>query len=250
MGHVEASLRSFDRSMAEEMNRVLTDSISDLLFITERSAEKNLRSEGISVEKIYFVGNTMIDTLLEHKKKAEASSILERLGCKQRKYAVSTLHRPSNVDDPVLLREIFDGLNEISKRIKIVFPVHPRTGAGMGREQSSLNERIILCEPLGYLNFLKLIAGSRFVLTDSGGIQEETTVLGAPYLTIREKTERPVTLTEGTNRRVGMDRRKTIQENFKILNGAVIEHRVPELWDGKAAERTIEIIVRHFKGKG
>jgi UDP-N-acetylglucosamine 2-epimerase (non-hydrolysing) len=249
VGHVEAGLRSFDRTMPEEINRVLTDAISDLLFITERSAAENLRREGISKGKIHFVGNTMIDTLLEHKKTAERSPILEQLGFKKKEYAVLTLHRPSSVDDPAALREIFEGLNVISKRLPIVFPVHPRTKKGMDREGLTLSKKIVLCEPLGYLDFLKLISESRFVLTDSGGIQEEATVLGVPCLTIRENTERPVTITQGTNTLVGINKGKMIEESQKILNGGAREHRIPELWDGRAAERIIEVIVRHFEGK-
>ena len=250
VAHVEAGLRSFDRTMPEEINRVLTDAISDLLFTTERSAEGNLLREGIPSEKIHFVGNTMIDTLLEHKKNAETSMILEQLGRKKQEYAVLTLHRPSNVDDPASLREIFEGLNEISERIPIMFPVHPRTRKGMDREGLVLSSKMILCEPLGYLDFLKLIAESRFVLTDSGGIQEETTVLGVPCLTIRENTERPVTLTQGTNTLVGVNKRKMIEESLKILDGVSREHRIPELWDGKAAERIVEVVVRYFESQG
>ncbi len=250
VGHVEAGLRSFDRTMPEEINRVLTDAISDLLFTTERSAEENLRREGIPGEKIHFVGNTMIDTLLEHKKNAETSTILEQLGCKKQQYAVLTLHRPSNVDNPASFREIFEGLNEIAERIPIVFPAHPRTRKGMDREGLVLSNKIMLCEPLGYFDFLKLITESKFVLTDSGGIQEETTVLGVPCLTIRENTERPVTLTQGTNTLVGVNKRKMIEESLKILDGVSREHRIPELWDGKAAERIVEVIVRYVEGKG
>jgi UDP-N-acetylglucosamine 2-epimerase (non-hydrolysing) len=246
IAHVEAGLRSFDRTMPEEVNRVLTDAISDFLFTSERDAENNLLREGISRDKIYFVGNTMIDTLLKHKKNADQSGILSQIGCEEKKYAVLTLHRPSNVDNPVLLKEIFKALAEISKRTTIVFPVHPRTKKEIEKHGIALNEKIVLCEPMGYLDFMKLISSARFVLTDSGGIQEETTVLGVPCLTIRENTERPVTLTQGTNRLVGTDGDRIVKESLAILNGMTRAHHFPELWDGKAADRVIDIIAKIF----
>lgn len=246
IAHVEAGLRSFDRTMPEEINRVLTDAISDLLLTSERGAEENLLKEGIAKEKIYFVGNTMIDTLLKHKRNADESKILSQLGCVEKEYAVLTLHRPSNVDDPALLKEIFGALNEITKKIKVVFPIHPRTKKEIEKNGIALSEKIVLCEPLGYLDFLKLVSSARFVLTDSGGIQEETTVLGVPCLTIRENTERPSTLTDGTNTLVGTDREKIVKESFAILNGATRAHRLPELWDGKAGERVIDVLTQYF----
>jgi len=243
---VEAGLRSFDRTMPEEINRVLTDAISDFLFTSEKDAEINLLREGISKDKIHFVGNTMIDTLLKHRATAEQSQILSHIGCRKWEYAVLTLHRPSNVDNAGLLQEIFQALNEIANRTKVVFPVHPRTKKEIERNNIALNKNIILCDPVGYLDFLKLISAARFVLTDSGGIQEETTVLGVPCLTIRENTERPVTITQGTNILVGTDRERILKESLAILNGAVREHTLPELWDGKAADRVINIITQYF----
>ncbi|MHB8481166.1 MAG: non-hydrolyzing UDP-N-acetylglucosamine 2-epimerase [Nitrospiria bacterium] len=248
VAHVEAGLRSYDRSMPEEINRVLTDAISDLLFTTEKSAEENLLKEGISKEKIFFVGNTMIDTLLKHKKSAENSPVLDQLGCRKNEYAVLTLHRPSNVDQPDQFRKIFEAINEISEKISILFPVHPRTRKEMEREGIVLKKNVILCEPLGYLDFLKLLSDSRFVLTDSGGIQEETTALGVPCLTIRENTERPVTVTQGTNILAGINKEKIIGESLKILNGSTKRYTTPDLWDGKAADRIIEVIIKYFAG--
>ncbi|MDQ7837653.1 MAG: UDP-N-acetylglucosamine 2-epimerase (non-hydrolyzing) [Thermodesulfobacteriota bacterium] len=246
--HVEAGLRSFDRSMPEEINRVLTDAISDLLFTTERSAEENLLREGISGEKIHFVGNVMIDTLLSHKEKARQSRILQKLGFLKdptdlaKPYAVLTLHRPSNVDDGHVLGRIFDALNEISRSLPIVFPIHPRTRNKLEAEGISLSGDIKSIEPLGYLDFLKLMAHAKLVLTDSGGIQEETTVLGVPCLTLRENTERPVTITEGTNVLVGTDRDTIVHESLAALKNGRKESRIPELWDGSAAKRIVTIL--------
>ena len=205
--HVEAGLRSFDREMPEEINRVLTDAISDLLFCTEQSGVDNLRREGIADAKIHLVGNVMIDTLLRHRERAEASRVLETLGLAPGGYAVLTLHRPSNVDDPAVLAKLLDVLEVIVADQPLVFPVHPRTRQKL--EQFGLAARVAaqpalrLVDPVGYLDFLKLMAHARVVLTDSGGIQEETTILGVPCLTLRENTERPVTVELGTNRLVG-----------------------------------------------
>ena len=241
--HVEAGLRSFDRSMPEEINRVLTDAISDILFITEKSAEQNLKREGVSKDKIFFVGNVMIDTLLKHKEIAEKSDILNELHLERQNYAVATLHSPSNVDDPVILREIFNSLNEISIKLPILFPVHPRAKINIDKLNGDFIGNITFCDPLGYLDFLKVMSGSRFVLTDSGGIQEETTVLGIPCLTIRNNTERPVTVLQGTNILVGTKKEIIVQEAEKILKGITRENKIPELWDGKAAERIVDILV-------
>ena len=240
--HVEAGLRSFDRSMPEEINRVLTDAISDFLFITEKSAGENLKREGISKDKIFFVGNVMIDTLLKHKEISQKSNILNVLRLQKRNYAVITLHRPSNVDNPVILREIFNALNEISTKIPLLFPVHPRAKISIDKLKGDFNGNITFYDPLGYLDFLKVMSDSRFILTDSGGIQEETTVLGIPCLTIRENTERPVTVLQGTNILVGTKKEKIVQEAEKILNGMTRENKIPELWDGKSAERIVEIL--------
>jgi UDP-N-acetylglucosamine 2-epimerase (non-hydrolysing) len=264
--HVEAGLRSFDRTMPEEINRVLTDAISDILFTSERSAEDNLRSEGVSKEKIFFVGNVMIDTLLKQKKKASESAVLLQLGLngsgdKTQKtgpsdYAVVTLHRPGNVDSKKQLQEIMDAISVISREVPVVFPIHPRTKQRLidfdldhlarSIRKKAVGPGIFLLEPLGYLDFLHLMTNSRLVLTDSGGMQEETTVLGIPCLTLRHNTERPVTVTEGTNRIVGTDRQKIIKEGLAALDGAIPRGRIPEMWDGKAAERIVEIILKNY----
>ncbi|MCP4267541.1 MAG: UDP-N-acetylglucosamine 2-epimerase (non-hydrolyzing) [Candidatus Brocadiaceae bacterium] len=248
--HVEAGLRSFDRSMPEEVNRVLTDAISDMLFITEKSAEGNLKREGISKDKIFFVGNVMIDTLLKHKEKAQGSNVFDILGIEKQNYAVLTLHRPSNVDNPVVFREIFSAINDISQKLPILFPVHPRAKSRIDKLNISLNENITFCDPLGYLDFLKVMSNARFILTDSGGIQEETTVLGIPCLTIRENTERPVTISHGTNILVGTRSEKIVQEGEKIIRGITGENKIPELWDGKSAERIVKILASSPEDKG
>jgi UDP-N-acetylglucosamine 2-epimerase (non-hydrolysing) len=249
VAHVEAGLRSFDRSMPEEINRVLTDAISDWLFTTEPAAEQNLRREGVEPARIHFVGNVMIDTLQHHLDRARASAVLDRLGLAPGGYAVLTLHRPSNVDDSRRLRSLFAVLEEIHQELPIVFPVHPRTAAAMRAELGDRPPRLRVIEPLGYLEFLRLMADARVVLTDSGGIQEETTVLGVPCLTLRENTERPITLTQGTNRLVGSDPATIRLEVRKILEGDVPPGRIPERWDGKAAGRILDVL-DHDLGEG
>ena len=244
--HVEAGLRSFDRTMPEEINRVLTDAISDILFVSEPSGLENLKREGIAATKIHFVGNVMIDTLELHRAKASNSRILDDLNVRAKEYAVVTLHRPSNVDQQEVLTGILDALAEIQKEIKVVFPVHPRTrdrfvSAGLLHRIENL-PNIVLTEPLGYLDFLKLMSEAKVVITDSGGIQEETTILGVPCLTVRENTERPVTVTEGTNILVGAG-------TARILNGyrdsltTTRAHNRPKLWDGKASQRIVQILL-------
>src|SRR5207249_4715303 len=209
VAHVEAGLRSFDRTMPEELNRIITDHLSEYLFITEPSAQKNLLKEGLPEEKIFFVGNVMVDTLLKHKEQAQKLNISQKLGLTPRGYALLTLHRPSNVDDPQTLVNILGAVWEVGKRLPIVFPCHPRTRAQLPalaerlpwlkRDDMSNERRVIITEPLGYLEFLSLMNSARLVLTDSGGIQEETTVLNVPCLTLRENTERPITVEKGTN---------------------------------------------------
>jgi UDP-N-acetylglucosamine 2-epimerase (non-hydrolysing) len=240
--HVEAGLRSYDRSMPEEINRVLTDAISDILFTTEGSAEENLRREGISLDKIFFVGNVMVDTLIKHKEMSQRSDILNVLRLQAKEFALVTLHRPANVDNPETLGEILNALSEISTKIPLLFPVHPRTITSIEKSCFRINENIVMCEPLGYLEFLNVMSNSKFVLTDSGGIQEETTVLGIPCLTIRGNTERPVTVSEGTNILVGTKKEGIIQEGERILRGIVRKSKIPELWDGKAAMRIVETL--------
>jgi UDP-N-acetylglucosamine 2-epimerase (non-hydrolysing) len=250
LAHVEAGLRSFDRTMPEELNRVLTDQISDFLFVTEKSGEENLLREGIENEKIHFVGNVMIDTLLEHLKRAQGSRILQQLQLKSKEYVALTLHRPSNVDSPQQFLAILKALGEIQKHIKIAFPIHPRSLKRLNQFglQTRLNDmpNLLITEPLGYLDFLKLMSEAKFVLSDSGGIQEETTVLGVPCLTLRENTERPVTVTQGTNLVIGSTCERIVSESLKILDGEIKKGRRPDLWDGKAAERIVAVLLESF----
>lgn len=244
VAHVEAGLRSFDRGMPEEINRILTDSVSRWLFTSEPSGERNLRKEGIPPEQIHFVGNVMIDTLLANLTKARAQAPLDRLGVRPQGYSLLTLHRPSNVDDPQQLTRLFGVLEEIHKEVPVLFPVHPRTRASIQKNLGGRAPNVQLMDPLGYLDFLGLMADARLVLTDSGGVQEETTALGVPCLTMRDSTERPVTVEEGTNRLVGDDPVVIRAEVRNILDGPPRAGRIPARWDGKAAERIIEILVR------
>jgi UDP-N-acetylglucosamine 2-epimerase (non-hydrolysing) len=244
--HVEAGLRSFDRDMPEEINRVLTDAISDLLFCTEQSGVDNLRREGIADAKIHLVGNVMIDTLLRHRARADQSRVLEEFGLAAGHYAVLTLHRPSNVDDPVVLGKLLDVLEVVLADQPLVFPVHPRTRQKL--TQFGLAARVAaqpdlrLVDPVGYLDFLKLMTHARVVLTDSGGIQEETTILGVPCLTLRENTERPVTVDLGTNRVVGQRPDRILSAYREVMAAQEVEARVPPLWDGGAAGRIVGVL--------
>lgn len=244
--HVEAGLRSGDRSMPEEINRILTDSISDILFCTEQSGVDNLHHEGIYREKVHLVGNVMIDTLFNFREKADVSKVLDELRMEPKKYAVITLHRPSNVDDRSTLLNIFKSLQVIQEDIPVIFPIHPRTRKNIiefGLEkQSKIMKNLLLIEPLGYLDFLKLMSSAQLVLTDSGGIQEETTILKVPCLTLRMNTERPITIEMGTNRLVGTDPEKIIAAYSSILKDRFAESKIPPLWDGKAAKRIIKIL--------
>lgn len=245
--HVEAGLRSFDRKMPEEINRVLTDSISDLLFVSEQSGINNLKREGVNSDSVHFVGNVMIDTLLTNRQKAESSEILTRMGLGPKSYAVITLHRPSNVDDMTRFHEILTAFETIQKVLKLIFPIHPRTRNNIkGTEfeaRIQAMENLILLDPVGYLDFMKLMSNAALVMTDSGGIQEETTILGIPCMTLRENTERPVTITEGTNQLVEITS-KGILECFAELkkNKYSIQGKIPQYWDGKAAERIRDTI--------
>ena len=244
VAHVEAGLRSFDRGMPEEINRLVTDVLSNWLFTTEPSGGANLLREGIPEEKIHFVGNVMIDTLKANRARAGELDTLERLGLASGGYAALTLHRPSNVDEPERLAALFDVLEEVHREIPIVFPVHPRTRAAIGRLLGDRQLALRTTEPLGYLDFLRLMSDARFVLTDSGGIQEETTVLGVPCLTLRENTERPVTIHQGTNTLVGNDPATIRAEVRKILDGEAPSGRIPERWDGHAAARIVDVLER------
>jgi UDP-N-acetylglucosamine 2-epimerase (non-hydrolysing) len=239
VAHVEAGLRSRDMSMPEEINRLCTDVISDLLFVTDNMAAENLRNEGVSEEKIHFVGNTMIDTLQQQIVRARQLPLPDGLTAGQ--YAVLTLHRPSNVDSPEQLALLLGAINTIAGRIPIVFPVHPRTAAKL--TEAGLHPGIRIVEPMSYLPFLGLIDRSRMVLTDSGGIQEETTVLGVPCLTMRPNTERPITCEIGTNVLVGTDPRRILEEANAILDGRTRNGAIPEKWDGHAAERIVEVLL-------
>ena len=247
--HVEAGLRSFDRAMPEEINRLLTDSISDLLFVTEQSGIDNLKKEGVPDEKVHFVGNVMIDTLLDNREKAQKSTILEKIGVEKKKYAVVTLHRPSNVDCIEGLTKIIAAFEEIQKDLKLVFPMHPRTKNNLQGSQLwariEAMKNLILLEPVGYLDFLKLTANAAVVITDSGGIQEETTILQVPCLTLRENTERPVTITEGTNSLVKL----TTEDILNAYNNVksqdfCVKGKIPKYWDGNAAERISQVILK------
>ncbi len=279
IAHVEAGLRSFDRSMPEEINRILTDVLSDLLFVSEPSGVKNLLREGTPRQKIHRVGNTMVDTLLKHRNSATKSSILSQLGLDRKPelqveeelrskgkqdrqhhacldYAVVTLHRPSNVDRRPTFQAIIEALLEIARKMPVFFPVHPRTAKqireyhfekyfsfdGKAQERDLRAARIQAIEPLGYLDFLCLMSNARLVLTDSGGIQEETSVLGIPCVTLRENTERPVTLKEGTNVLAGTDKAKIVKCALRQIRLAGKPNR-PRYWDGKTGERIIRILV-------
>jgi UDP-N-acetylglucosamine 2-epimerase (non-hydrolysing) len=243
IAHVEAGLRSFDRSMPEEINRMVTDILSDLLFTTEAGAEKNLLAEGVDNNKIHFVGNVMIDSLQFYRPLAEKSTILEDLGIDAGGYGLVTLHRPSNVDDPAIMKPILGALTELGKNCPLVFPAHPRTQKVLeanGLRPSARTLRVI--DPVGYLDFVKLMMHCRIVLTDSGGIQEETTVLGIPCLTIRENTERPITIDIGTNRLVGTSAERILAAGRDALAKSPSTVRAPDLWDGKASERIVKVI--------
>lgn len=251
--HVEAGLRSRDMSMPEEINRLCTDVLCDYLFTTDRIADKNLMAEGVAAHRIFFVGNVMIDTLLMHKKMAEKLTLREQLGLKSGQFATLTLHRPSNVDDAATLSEILEALAEIAAEMPIVFPIHPRTRKMV--EQFGLKhffstgrkvEGIWLTEPLGYLEFLHLNMGAKMVLTDSGGLQEETTVLGVPCITLRQNTERPITCEEGTNVIVGNSKQEILAAARMVFNGEGKKGNIPEKWDGKAAERIVDILLERL----
>lgn len=274
IAHVEAGLRSCDRSMPEEINRILTDALSDLLFTPSRDADENLKREGIPGEKIFFVGNAMIDTLLAHRVRAERSDILRKLGLTLERnrlnqlnrpdrpvipYALCTLHRPSNVDNEGTFRGILQALDEVGKELPILYPIHPRarqrlhsfgldSHVAFACSAEPIDQRtpITCLEPLGYLDFLQLMTHARLVLSDSGGIQEETTILGIPCVTIRENTERPVTIAEGTNILAGVGKEGIMKAAREALNGNGRAGKRPEKWDGQTSERIVDILLRHL----
>jgi UDP-N-acetylglucosamine 2-epimerase (non-hydrolysing) len=239
VAHVEAGLRSRDMSMPEEINRLCTDVISDLLFTTDELAGANLIAEGCAPERIHFVGNTMIDSLTKHLSRALAEPL--PFGLEAGSYALLTLHRPSNVDEPATLQGLFDAINAIAAHIPVVFPAHPRTAQRMNAV--SLHDRVRVIEPLGYIAFLGLMARARVVLTDSGGIQEETTVLHVPCLTLRHNTERPITCEQGTNLLVGTDPKDILESALRVIDSPPTTNRVPEKWDGHAGERIADILL-------
>jgi UDP-N-acetylglucosamine 2-epimerase (non-hydrolysing) len=258
VAHIEAGLRSFDMSMPEEINRKLTDAISDLLFVTEQSGVENLKREGVPEEKIFLVGNVMIDCLLRYRELAARSPVLDRIGVRQngsacRPYGVLTLHRPSNVDDPKTLEGILRAVSALANELPVFFPIHPRTrknieSFGLGRflaKEAEHSAGVVPLDPLGYLDFLSLNDQARIVLTDSGGVQEETTVLGVPCLTLRENTERPATVEHGTNQVVGVDPDRILSTARSVLRSHGRRAQRPPLWDGKAAGRIVAILREH-----
>jgi UDP-N-acetylglucosamine 2-epimerase (non-hydrolysing) len=244
--HLEAGLRSFDRTMPEEINRIVTDSLADLLFTPSKDGNENLLKEGISPDKIHLVGNIMIDTLFRFLPIIEKSSIIQDLNLIPQQYLLVTLHRPSNVDQKESLEKILNTFQKIQQKIKVVFPVHPRTKKNMHElgfsDMIDNMKNLIITEPLGYLDFQRLMTKSKAVITDSGGIQEETSVLKIPCITLRENTERPVTVSEGSNVLVGSDMNKLLTLVEKILNNQWKSSHIPKLWDGKTAERVIQVI--------
>jgi UDP-N-acetylglucosamine 2-epimerase (non-hydrolysing) len=246
VGHVEAGLRSFDRTMPEEINRLLTDQVADLLFTPSADGDRNLMREGISPDKIHLVGNVMIDTLVRLLPIAARRPAVDGLAGQSKQYGLITLHRPSNVDNPEALRDIMKVLGDVGNDLPLVFPVHPRTKARIDEFglRAVNNGGMRLIEPLGYLDFLNLQTNAAVVVTDSGGIQEETTYLGIPCLTVRENTERPVTVDMGTNILVGHDMERLREELKRVLNGGGKRGKVPPLWDGKAGERIADVIVK------
>jgi UDP-N-acetylglucosamine 2-epimerase (non-hydrolysing) len=248
VAHVEAGLRSRDRTMPEEINRLVTDAISDVLFATSPDAIENLRAEGVPDSKIHLVGNPMIDSIHRHRDAARARNVPARFGLTPRRYGLVTLHRPSNVDDPRTLEGILESLGALAERIPILFPVHPRTQERIRSIGFKPAPGLALREPLGYLDFLGLMDQATFVLTDSGGIQEETAALGVACLTLRANTERPITLTEGTNRLLGTDPRAIVPAVMALLDGKPPAPRCPALWDGHAGQRIAKVLADHLGG--
>lgn len=243
IAHVEAGLRSFDRTMPEEINRVVTDSISDYLFTTEESANLNLAREGVRDDQVFFCGNVMIDTLLRFQAQASQSDVLEKVNLRAGSYAVVTLHRPSNVDDSGRLFALIAMLERVSEALPVVFPMHPRTRKQMS-QAGIRTDRVITIDPLGYIDFLHLMSNARVVLTDSGGIQEETTILNVPCITIRDTTERPVTITHGSNRLAGTDTSAVYEAIKDTLASPPPAKSAPALWDGKASARILDVLER------
>jgi len=249
VAHVEAGLRSFDRSMPEEINRILTDALADYLFVTEEDAIQHLLKEGRPRESIYLVGNVMIDSLRHFLPLAQKSAIGEQLALKNdaawQRFAVLTLHRPSNVDSTEKLAELLGAIDSIAAQVPVIFPVHPRTQQRLAQAGIKTHPQLKLIPPIGYLDFLCLLSKATLVLTDSGGIQEETTALGVPCLTLRENTERPITISEGTNQLIGTDPARIVAAAHDILAGKGKPGRIPPLWDGHAAERIVDVLLKN-----
>jgi UDP-N-acetylglucosamine 2-epimerase (non-hydrolysing) len=250
VAHVEAGLRSFDREMPEEINRVLTDSIADYLFATEESAVSNLLREGRYGDQVFLVGNVMIDSLVGHQDKINRSAILSDLALRPREYALVTLHRAGNVDSPQSLERVGSALAALERHVRLVFPVHPRTASRLEQfhvwDELLSRPNLLMIEPLGYIDFMKLMKESAFVMTDSGGVQEESTAFGVPCLTLRDNTERPVTLTQGTNHLVGLSPERILSVSLKVLSGGVRTPTAVPNWDGHAAPRIISILLQRF----
>lgn len=248
VAHVEAGLRSLNQAMPEEINRIITDRLSHFLFTTEEDAAQNLIKEGISKSRIFFVGNVMIDTLKKYYKKSPKNNILQRLNLSKKNFALLTMHRPENVDEKNKLNLLIEIVEIIQDKMRVVFPVHPRTQVRLEnfdlKKEVTKMKNLILTEPLGYLDFLNLEGNAKVVLTDSGGIQEETTILGVPCLTLRNETERPITVKQGTNIITGLDKDKVIKEFNKIVSGRIKVTKIPKYWDGKAAKRIIKILIQ------
>ncbi|MGB3494519.1 MAG: UDP-N-acetylglucosamine 2-epimerase (non-hydrolyzing) [Elainellaceae cyanobacterium] len=251
VAHVEAGLRSRDRTMPEEINRICTDSISTLFFTTSHTATDHLVQEGVNSEDIYFVGNVMIDSLIHYIEKAKASNILNDLKIEPKSYGLLTLHHPENVDDPEIFERLLEAIATLSQRTSFIFPVHPRTQCRLDqfglRAQLDAIPRVIQTPPLGYLDFLNVLSQAKFALIDSSGVQEETTVLGIPCLTMRDNTERPETVTEGTNRLVGRDSQRIVDEVHSILDGEARVGQIPERWDGASAQRIMQAIAQWWE---
>lgn len=243
--HAEAGLRSFDRSMPEEINRIVTDSIADVFLVTEESGRVNLLREGVGAEQIHLVGNLMIDSLRQNLERAQSSEITDKLAVRGKRYGLVTLHRPANVDDSAALAEILGALGAIAETLPLLWPVHPRTRARLADSNIAIASGIRLLEPLGYLDFLSLEAGAALVLTDSGGIQEETTVLGVDCLTLRDNTERPVTIELGSNRLAGT-KKASILAAWEEMKRSSRTKQIPPLWDGRAGERSREVLREHY----
>lgn len=248
--HVEAGLRSFDNTMPEEINRKVTDVLSDMLFITEKSGVENLKNEGINSNKVHLVGNVMIDSLVQYREKSKKSTLISELGLEPKQYILVTLHRPSNVDQKENLEKILSIFEGFNTNLPIVFPIHPRTqknisALGLAERFKNL-KNVKIIDPIGYLDFINLMDHASLILTDSGGIQEETTFLGVPCVTMRDNTERPITVEVGSNYLIGLNVKEVVKTGNEILSGKIKAHHIPDLWDGKAAERIVKILIDYL----